>query len=312
MDLSRSKTKTAFNSLDLHTEEVGNASTSSSSDEENCSKSFPDENIFCRNQSRPIKCSITNNKYNLSVPIPKGNSLYAQAKRAEYLEKNHKKAEYLYRKAIRYDERKKSAIKDLASLLHQNGRTGEACELLESFRNIFAGDFNSLDNLLNTLKNQIINTGNSLNKLLKLSGLQKNDNKKEIFSLFSNTTRVKNIKFDKEITNGELSYYCILTFNSHSSARKTLEGFSSWNKYKIYWVNINGEIISDAHYAKQKIENYRKYNPTFQYCLFERDPLGHIYSLPIDAFQAIINRDLQESEINLESLFIKSLYEEIF
>lgn len=51
-------------------------------------------------------------------PLPHGASAYSMAKRAEYIEKNLAKAEHLYKKAIRSGDRRASAVKDLAGLLH--------------------------------------------------------------------------------------------------------------------------------------------------------------------------------------------------
>jgi len=59
-----------------------------------------------------------NTNSNNEVPIPRGNSAYAKAKRAEYLEKNLGKAEKFYRIAIKNGERLESSIKDLATVLH--------------------------------------------------------------------------------------------------------------------------------------------------------------------------------------------------
>ena len=51
-------------------------------------------------------------------PIPRGNSFYAEAKRAEYIEKNLEKAASLYLKEIHSGDRKESAVKDLAVVMH--------------------------------------------------------------------------------------------------------------------------------------------------------------------------------------------------
>ena len=56
----------------------------------------------------------THSKY----PIPRGNSYYAEAKRAEYIEKDLEKAASLYLKEINSGERKESAVKDLAVVMH--------------------------------------------------------------------------------------------------------------------------------------------------------------------------------------------------
>lgn len=52
------------------------------------------------------------------VPLPKGSSYYAKAKRAEYVEKNLPKAEKYYKLAIKNKERLESSLKDLATVLH--------------------------------------------------------------------------------------------------------------------------------------------------------------------------------------------------
>lgn len=53
------------------------------------------------------------------LPLPKGNSPYAQAKRAEYIDRDTLVAKMLYQKAIQLGDRTESALKDLASILHQ-------------------------------------------------------------------------------------------------------------------------------------------------------------------------------------------------
>ena len=60
--------------------------------------------------------------------------LYAQAKRADSIEKNLEKAEDLFREAIRQNIRTESAIKDLAMVLVRLERPEEAVDLLEEYR----------------------------------------------------------------------------------------------------------------------------------------------------------------------------------
>lgn len=62
------------------------------------------------------------NKSDWQAPIPKGNSAYSKAKRAEYVERNLDKAIKFYKLSIQNNERTESAIKDLATVLHQQGR----------------------------------------------------------------------------------------------------------------------------------------------------------------------------------------------
>jgi hypothetical protein len=73
-----------------------------------------------------------------SFPLPRGNSNYAIAKRAEYVKKDLNEAETYYKLAILHGERVESAIKDLAGILHQKGRTDEACDLLEQNSDLFS------------------------------------------------------------------------------------------------------------------------------------------------------------------------------
>jgi hypothetical protein len=53
------------------------------------------------------------------LPVPKRENPYTWAKRAEYFEKDLSKAEVFYQMAINLGERTKSAIMDLAGVLHQ-------------------------------------------------------------------------------------------------------------------------------------------------------------------------------------------------
>ena len=76
--------------------------------------------------------------------------LYAQAKRADSIEKNLEKAESLFREAIRQNIRPESAIKDLAMVLVRSDRPGEAVDLLEKKRPDVK-DKQSLDNTLITV-----------------------------------------------------------------------------------------------------------------------------------------------------------------
>ena len=69
--------------------------------------------------------------YSDGAGLPKGNSLYARAKRAQFVDQDLDKAEKLFNEAIRKLDKKESAIKDLASLFQQRERNKEAIDLLE-------------------------------------------------------------------------------------------------------------------------------------------------------------------------------------
>ncbi|OMJ73595.1 hypothetical protein SteCoe_27670 [Stentor coeruleus] len=251
-------------------------------------------------------------KTNIKLPIPKGDSAYALAKNAEYKDRDLDTAEYYYKLAISNGERVISAIKDLASLMHQRGKTEEACKFLDKNRHLFRADKEKFENLYKTLEKQMANTGNSQNKHLKISGLSCEDTEITVKNLFATPIRIKSCEFGWEELDGKRNFYCIVRFNSHSSARKTLESFHFWEKYMVQWVSVNGEIVCDAHYARQKMDEYRKNHPTFDYSLFERDPQGYVFCLPVDNLNLSLKRQCSEQENRAEQLLGTTLFTTIF
>ena len=246
-----------------------------------------------------------------NLPIPKGETPYARAKNAEYKHRNLELAEYFYLQAIQKKDRTESAVKDLASLLHQRGKTQEGCDLLEKYKYLFKNDYEKYSNLYNTLKKQIDSSGNSQNKTLKMSFLSFDTTSDEVLALFSNSVRIQRVTLRKEVIDEKANYYALLSFNSHSSARKTLESFNSWDKYKVEWISSLGEVIGDAHYARHKMEEYRRHHPTFDYIIFERDPHGYVFSLPLD-MSAYCYKTIKEDEKSAEKLLGSGLYNMIF
>jgi len=59
--------------------------------------------------------------------------------------------------------------------------------------------------------------------------------------------------------------FAIVRFPSHSAARKTLESFVDWNRYKVEWVTVEGEVVGDASITKEKEER----PPAFCYAVFD-------------------------------------------
>ncbi|CAG9312985.1 unnamed protein product [Blepharisma stoltei] len=280
-------------------------------------KSFKKQPLKPLSLKKPSKVSnidveSNHGRDNDSLPIPKGDSPYALAKLAEYKERDLDKAEYYYNLTIKAGDRCESAIKDLASLLHQRGKTKEACNLLDKHRNLFKNDAERFENLYNTLKKQIVTTGNCLNKRLKLSGLKKDDDSDFVYSLFSNTMRIISVELKYEEIGTKEVYYAILDFSSHSSARKTLEGFHHWEEYKIEWIDYNGEVAGDAHYARHKMEEYRKHHPTFEYKVFDRDPKGYVLSMPIDGTAIQNGEKLKVDGLDVKNILGVSLFSTIF
>ena len=82
--------------------------------------------------------------------LPKGDGPYARAKRAQLVDLDLGAAEKLLKQAALTGDNAESAVKDLASLLNQQGRDDEAISLLED-RSKRAKDSSSYDNMLATL-----------------------------------------------------------------------------------------------------------------------------------------------------------------
>ena len=242
---------------------------------------------------------------------PRGVSEYTLAKHAEYHLRDLVRAEQHYRRAIVQGERAPSAIKDLASLLHQQGRTQEAIDLLERNMHLFMGDYQKFFNLYTTLKKQMHTAGKCHISSFKISGLEPGIAEKDVRGLFKNPMRMKRLNFDCEVEDGEVNHFCIVDFNSHSSARKTLEGFTRWSSLRVEWTDRNGKVLGDAHYARQKIEEYRKNNPTFDFVMFDRDPKGYVLSLPVDGKGLQCSADAY-TDVEAAQLLGSALYTQIF
>mmetsp|Transcript_12359 Transcript_12359/g.18001 ORF Transcript_12359/g.18001 Transcript_12359/m.18001 type:complete len:297 (+) Transcript_12359:22-912(+) len=271
-------------------------------------KSYSKSSSSDESNTRKPRSRTRNDK---GLPIPKGDSPYALAKQAEYKERDLDKAEAYYKLAIKNGERVESAIKDLASLLHQRGKTEQACKLLKAYKHLFFYDMEKFENLLGTLCKQVTKSGNSLKKSLKLSFLKPEDNQKTVRALFSNSVRILEVSLDHEICEDKDNFFAILKFNSHSSARKTLEGFSHWDTFRIEWVSDTGEVLGDAHYARHKMEEYRKHNPTFDYLMFERDPKGYVLSMPVDGTGLRVT-EFKDCEDTAKLLLGSELFKDIF
>lgn len=240
-----------------------------------------------------------------SFPIPKGDTPYARAKRAEYIDRNLAKAEFFYKQAIRQGDRAESSVKDLAGIMHQQGRTVEACRLLEENKHLFCSDQMKFENLLHNLQRQVTPTGNCLNKALKISGLDYADSTADVCNLFKNSTRIQTVELAKDSAEG--SVCAMLKFTSHSAARKTLESFHLWDKYKVEWVSITGEVVGDACHNKEKTESRRLTTFAFSCSLFLQDPKSYcLYVLPVDS-QLVPVSPSKTPELDLETFIGKSL-----
>ena len=188
------------------------------------------------------------NQMKKGFPIPRQQTPYAFAKAAEYIEKDLEKAEHFYRQAIEIGERPESAIKDLAGILHQQGKTQEACDLLKANKQIFVADINKYENLLRNLQKQMLPSKNTLNKAVKISGLGPMADEVTLRGLFNNSSRILHIEFGYE----NYKRWAILRFPSHSAARKTFEGFKATNRYVLEWISVTGEIVGELNLDKNE------------------------------------------------------------
>jgi hypothetical protein len=227
----------------------------------------PDKLVFRSCKPKTLK------KGKKAFPLPRGNSSYAIAKRAEYIKKDLTAAEHYYRRAIYAGDRVESAVKDLAGILHQKGRTDEACVLLERYAHLFVDDQAKFQNLLVSLKRQIVPTGNSLNKTLRITGLPKCTTR-FVTGLFTNMSRVTSVRLVPE------DFEVFLDFPSHSAARKTLEGYKFWDIYQIDWISTTGEVMGDANFMKNRTP--------FRYRVCLEDPNNKALTIPVDEPREVV------------------------
>jgi tetratricopeptide (TPR) repeat protein len=267
---------------------------------------FKPQETFKRLPKPPLRTRRTNDNRN-TYPIPRGDTPYARAKRAEYIDRNLAKAEFFYKQAIRQNDRADSSVKDLAGILHQQGRTTEACRLLEENKHLFSADQSKFENLLQNLQRQVTPSGNCLNKALKVSGLEPADSAADVCKLFQNSTRIQSIALGKELIDLRQNWYAMLKFTSHSAARKTLESFHNWEKYKVDWVSVTGEVVGDACHNKDKLADFKRVAPiAFCYSLFLQDPRSYLYALPVDS-QSMPASPSKTSDQEMETFVGKSL-----
>ncbi|CAG9332339.1 unnamed protein product [Blepharisma stoltei] len=191
-----------------------------------------------------------NNPQNVRFPIPRQQTSYTFAKVAEYIEKDLNKAEILYRRAIENGERPESALKDLAGVLHQQGKTKEACDLLQSHKHLFVSDQARYENLLRNLQKQIFPSQNTFNKAVKISGLGVMSDELTVRGMFQKPSRILHIEINSDPDSSGKSKFAIVRFASHSAARKTLEGLIDMTRYKLEWVSVNGEITGEVIFDK--------------------------------------------------------------
>ena len=250
-----------------------------------------------------------NSKPKRAIPLPQGDTAYAKAKRAEYLERDLDKAENLYRRAIFLGERAPSAAKDLAGVLHQQGKTEEACSFLEQHQHLFSLEPKKYENLLTSLQKQLVPSGNCLNKFLRITPNEGLIDQETARGIFKNGSRIVDI----QIYNDRCA---IVEFPSHSAARKTLEGFAHWDRYKLEWMTPTGQVVGDANFSKRRLEQRARTDlvqltSPFNCSLFLQDPTATQFSLPVDIESAFPDEE-PHSPIRLDECLGLELTELVF
>ena len=182
-------------------------------------------------------------KKSSNLPIPKGNSAYALAKRSDYIYKDTGLAMHYYMQSITQGERTESAVKDLASLMHQEGDTKGACSLLKQYKHTFT-DIRKAENLLKTLEGKLEPTGSSLLKCIKIAPVESED-PDYVRSLFKDPSRIADIKisvYERSAT---------VLFRTHSAARKTVNTYNDWEMHSLEWIDQEGKSAGFVHCFKK-------------------------------------------------------------
>lgn len=174
-------------------------------------------------------------------PMPKTNSVYKQAKKAEY-DGDYETAMQLYIRAIDLNDRAESAVKDYAGLLHMRGKTKEAIGFLEERGDRFKTTA-GFKNLLSQLQAFISTTETDRRDLPKLVYVAiEGDMKMRISyttmaSLFPNHLKVSKITFVNPLLDDHgvpQSDKALVEFASHSAARKALN-VTKHNSIRCLW-----------------------------------------------------------------------------
>ena len=182
-------------------------------------------------------------------PVPKTNTIYTQAKKAEY-DGDFEAALRLYSKAIEENDRPESAIKDYAGLLHMRGNTAEAIEFMEARSGRFTNS-SGYQNLLKQMKESMDRasgancetTARELSRTIFVAVDDKAGVRIEFSSLstmFPNSLKISRLIFinpqGDRITGNMIprATRALIEFASHSAARKALM-INKHESIKCYW-----------------------------------------------------------------------------
>ena len=123
---------------------------------------------IARQLEAELKEDLRKQLHSHGAGLPKGQGPYARAKRAQFIDQDLDAAEELLKLAIHKNNKKDSAIKDLASLLKQRGRAEDAIALLETNSRRFRG-ISPYDNMLASLYQHSDRHDDAIRVLLRLS-----------------------------------------------------------------------------------------------------------------------------------------------
>ena len=123
---------------------------------------------IARQLEAELKEDLRKQLHSHGAGLPKGQGPYAHAKRAQFIDQDLDATEKFLKLAIHKHDKEDSAIKDLASLLQQRGRAGDAIALLEKNARRFRG-ISPYDNMLASLYQHSDRHGDAIRILLRLS-----------------------------------------------------------------------------------------------------------------------------------------------
>ena len=176
-------------------------------------------------------------------PVPKLNTTYTQAKRAEY-DGDFELALRLYARAIRENDRPESAIKDYAGLLHMRGNTKEAIVFMEAqgARFVCASGYQNLLKQMREALDRVAGDVRDLSRTILVAVDASSATQIDFSSLptmFPNSLKICRLVFinPNSDTSGNFvarSVRALVEFASHSAARKALM-INKHESIKCFW-----------------------------------------------------------------------------
>ncbi|EAR92588.2 hypothetical protein TTHERM_00092800 (macronuclear) [Tetrahymena thermophila SB210] len=252
-----------------------------------------------------------NNQSGNACQYPSENiNLYLEAKKCELNDQDLDKAVYYYTKCLEFNQKRDSALKDLATVYHKQGKTQLALELLLKEKENYQGDLKTYENLICTLEKQLVPTGKVYLKFILLYNSSKECiTNNDINNIFPKIKKVKQMYYFRDLSllnpiqNG-ISNICLLEFNSYSNAKKIIEGsmINQSTSIKCFLVDIMGKvkihILDNKNFDRELIE-YQ--NPYLQPTTFSQSLL---FIFQDKGSQEIINSDDKKYTWTQDQLFL--------